>query len=118
MGGCAIISAWGGQPLAALNSDVSMAVQPAQNLRFMQPQAFPAWSPRSQRVLPPRASTRQNEVELQDELVKMERQMGKQGRREMMAGLAAAAGLESQKARAKEGFREVGQGSGFPYWFV
>ena len=54
--------------------------------------------------------------QLEDEIAKMESRMGKQGRREMLAGLVAAAGLESQRARAETG--QEAQGSSFPFWFV
>merc|ERR1712187_508375 len=99
--GYAVINVCGGQPLAALNSSINMAVQPAQTTRFMQPRPLRAWSPKTQHVLPPtRASTPQNELELNDEIIKMERQMPQQGRRGMIAGLVAAAGLHSKMARA------------------
>merc|ERR1711879_642979 len=99
--GCAVINVCGGLPIGTLSSNINMAVQPAQTTRFMQPRPLRAWSPRSQHVLPPtRASTSQNELELKDEIIKMEKQMPQQGRREMIVGLVAAAGLQSKTAHA------------------
>merc|ERR1712187_153971 len=113
--GCAIIHACGGQPLAALSSDINMAVQPMQASRFMHPKPFQGFSPRSQRVLPPmQALTPRQELELQDEIKKMEAQTAKQGRRGMIAGLVTAAGLESQKARAEMNKDRAD----FPYLYV